>query len=175
MKIMLLSKNRGIPGTYGGPIQLGILLQDVKLTDHEIARASGFGLGDRNDEYVLSLRDEVWLTCLPKKGGEFPDHTGSFELGEAKALIMQSLDSGGRLMLKIAIEGANTADFVDLYNTIYARLGVRHEVIPIPRKRLDDISFVRGIRNDLRSLGKFLSCRWRALADAAKRRVYGTI
>jgi hypothetical protein len=171
MKVMMLSKSRGIPGTYGGPIQLGILLQDVKLSDHEIARASGYGLNDRNEEYVLSLRDELWVTCLPKKDGEYPDYTGSFELGEAKALIMQSLDSGGRKMLKISLEGANTADFIDLYNTIYARLGVSHEVIPTPQRRPEDISFIRGIRNDLRSLGKLLGNRWRLLQESAKRKI----
>lgn len=157
---MMIEKTRGNLGSYGGVVNLSLGLGSLKL--------SGYGDGT---EYILSLRDEVYVTCLPKKSVEYPDFTGSFQLGNARALIMQSLDNGGRRMLKISIEGTDTTDFVDLYNTIYGRLGVPHEVIPTPNRRLDDISFVRGVRNDLRSLGKFLTNRWRLLQEAAKRRM----
>lgn len=163
MKVMKLSKDHGIPGTYGGPLQLNLMLGDIKLK-HE----------NWPEEYILSLRDEVWVICLPRpENGDRPNYTGTFELGLAKASIIQSLDTGGRLMLKIAIESADVADFIDLFNTIYIRLGVPHEVIPTPKRRLEDISFIRGVRNDLRSFGKFLKNRWRLLQESAKLRVFG--
>ena len=156
MKIMRVSATCGSPC---GIVNLALLVDSVNL---------------EHGRYILSLRDGLWLTCLPQtEDGTWPNHIGTFELGQAKASIIESLDSGGRRMLKIAIEGADVADFIDLYNTIYARLGVPHEVIPTPKRRLEDISFIRGIRNDLRSFGKFLKNRWRLLQESAKRRIFG--
>jgi hypothetical protein len=159
MKVMMIEKTRGNLGSYGGVVNLSLGLGSLKL--------SGYGDGT---EYILSLRDELWVTCLPKKDGKYPDYTGSFQLGSARALLMHSLDNGGRNMVKISIEGTDTTDFVDLYNTVYARLGVPHEHIPTPTRRLEPPSFVRGIRNDLHELGEVLSNRWQLIKESMRSR-----
>ncbi|HVX90433.1 MAG TPA: hypothetical protein VHC20_02230 [Candidatus Paceibacterota bacterium] len=115
------------------------------------------------ERYVISLRDDLWVTTLPRSGdGLRPSYFKIFSLGEAKAVITESLDNGGRRTVQIAIESPNTVDFVALYKSVYEDwLGIPHEVIPLPKYRLQEPSFVRGIRNDLHDLWQFIQNRWR--------------
>lgn len=164
MKIMILDKRLGIPGTYGGAIQLGMLIGDIPLNDRDIAKTRGFGhSGERNSEYVISLRDELWVTTLPRSDNGFrPSYFKLFTLGEARATVSEVLDNGDRRAVKISIESPNSADFVSLYKSVYEDwLGIPHETIPVPSYRMQEPSFIRGIRNDLRDLRQYLKNRWR--------------
>ena len=118
---------------------------------------------DGRRAYVISLRDETWVTTLPHgDDGYRKSYFKLFTLGEAKAIVSEVLDSGGRRMVRVSIESPNSADFVSLYKSVYEDwLNIPHENIPLPKYRLQELSFVRGIRNDLRDLGQFVVNRWR--------------
>lgn len=155
MKIMLLDKQRGVPGTYGGAIQLGMLVSDILLNDLDIAKTTGFGhSGEKNSEYIISLRDEVFVGHLPRSESGFrQSYYKMFTLGEAKATVAE----GPNRTLQISIESPTTSDFFSLRKIVYEDwLGIPHEVIPVPTYRMQELSFIRGIRNDLRDLCRFL-------------------
>ncbi len=113
--VMLLRKKDGLPGTYGGKIQLGLLMRDIEL--HR-----------GGEDYILSLRDEVYRTGNHRDDSVF----GSYTLGQATARVSQTLDSGGRIKVAIAIEGADARDFEDMCTQVYAMLGFKQQSMVRP-------------------------------------------
>ena len=115
---------------------------------------------DGKRHYVISLRDELWVITLPDENGYRKSYFKMFALGEAKAIITEALDNGSRRTVQVAIESPNIVDFVALYKSVYQDwLGIPQEVIPVPKYRMQEPSFIRGIRNDLRDLCQFLKNR----------------
>ena len=145
MKLLLVAAASGAPA---GSISLNLLTDDIVL----------------REDYILSLRDEIYLTCLPRKEGQaHSNHFGSFTLGKARALIVQTIDAGGHTLLKISIESSDLRDFTALHHKVYSeKLGIPHEDFPRPTHRMEELSFVRGIRNDLAQLKRYLADAVRA-------------
>ena len=116
------------------------------------------------DGYIISLRDEHLAHLLPSPEGGRPDsYTKTFVFGEAIAIITQAMDSpeSGRRIVKVTIESHNVSDFAAIFMHVYRDwLHIPHEEIPVPKYRLQELSFVRGIRNDLRDLRKFCASLW---------------
>ncbi len=148
MKILTINASTGIPH---GPVVCNLLLDSVDL---------------EGGKYILSLRDEMYLHSIPKPILEQTGVVGTFSMGRAKARVTETLDNGSRRMYRIAIEGSDVSDFIDLYDAIYARIGIPFEQLPIPKRHFEDLSFVRGLRNDLRSLRQFIANRWRMLRES---------
>lgn len=119
---------------------------------------------DYLDGHVISLWDEHWVALLPvEPDSRRKSYMKTFALGEARAVVSEGLDTpvAGRRVVRISIESPNTTDFAALYNHIYRDwLGIPHEDIPVPERRFQEPSFVRGIRNDLRDLRQFFKNRW---------------
>ncbi len=157
MKILRLSR---ICGSTCGTLDLWSVLNDSLPTEHLAA-------------HVISLRDEMWVTTLPRlpEDAYRKSYFKMFTLGEAKANVSEALDTPGRRVVKIAIESPNTADFVALYKSVYQDwLGIPHEVIPLPTYRLQEPSFIRGIRNDWREFWQFLKSHWQQLRSTILRK-----
>lgn len=152
MKILRLSDTCGSPC---GGIDLWTVLNGTLPEDY-LDR-------DGKRAYVISLRDDVFITGLPRPtDGYRQSYTKMFTLGEAKAIVAEGIVNGGTRAAHISIESPNGSDFASLYKSVYEDwLGIPHETIPVPSYRMQEPSFIRGIQNDLRDLVRFLKNRWR--------------
>ena len=134
MKIMRISARCGSPC---GTVNLSQLVEDVDL---------------EGGKYVLSLRENVILadeeTAKAKRK--------RFTLGKAKARVH---GIGAFTAVGIEVESTDVQDFIDLYDAVCEHLGIEHEQLPRPKYRLDDLSFVRGLRNDFSSLRRYFANR----------------
>ena len=147
MKILRLAKDSGCPS--GIQQQLNLLVDGVDLEE---------------EKYILSLRDEMRVSNLPKgaKTNDLGAFAKSFALSQAKALVTEGTNDSGYRIVRVTIESPNTCDFAALYQHVYRIwLGIPHEDIPLPKYRLQEPSFIRGIHNDLRDLWQFLKNCWR--------------
>ncbi len=132
MKILRISARCGSPC---GTVNLSELVDNIDL---------------ENGKYVLSLRNCV---ALPD-GTKVENLAKRFSLGRAKAAIEIS---AARSAVNILVESAEVQDFLDLYDAVCRHLGIEHEHLSRPKHRLDDLSFVRGLRNDLSSLRRYVA------------------
>jgi hypothetical protein len=87
-----------------------------------------------------------------------------FSLGKAKAYVREG---AARTFVGIQVESPNVQDFIDLYEAVCTYLEVEHKHLPRPKDRLDDMSFVSGLRNDLQALCRYIASRLRLRGKAA--------
>jgi len=132
MKIIRISARCGSPC---GAVNLSQLVDGIDL---------------ENGKYVLSLRDSVLFADEETANAKHK----RFTLGKAKARVHAI---GGFTAVGIEVESADIQDFIDLYEAVCLHLGIEHEQLPRPKHRLDDLSFVRGLRNDFRTLRRYLA------------------
>ncbi len=132
MKIIRISARCGSPC---GAVNLSQLVDSIDL---------------ENGKYVLSLRDNVGLADEETAKAKHK----RFTLGKAKARIH---GIGAFTVVGIEVESTDVQDFIDLYEAVCLHLGIEHEQLPRPKYRLDDLSFVRGLRNDLTSLRRYFA------------------
>jgi len=118
-------------------------------------------------EYDISLQDDIPECTLPE-GKSCSDYNYTITLGKAEAMLKCCKTERGGLYVRVAIQSSNTHDFIDLFREVYSRLGVSHEVIPTPKRRLVEPSFIKGIKNDLRNLNQICRNRWQILIEKLK-------
>jgi len=136
MKIIRISARCGSPC---GAVNLSQLVDGIDL---------------ENGRYVLSLRDSVVLPDNAK----IEDLIKRFSLGKAKAAVEFSAATSA---VNVSVESSEVQDFIDLYDAVCEHLGIESEHLPRPKQRLEDLSFIRGLRNDIAALRRYLGNRLR--------------
>ncbi len=111
------------------------------------------GIDLLDGKYILSMRERIILADEETANAK----SKIFSLGKATGRVRPV----GGAVVELIVESPDTQDYIDLYDAVCSYVGIEHEHLPRPKHRLDDLSFVRGIRNDLLALRRMIASRLR--------------
>jgi hypothetical protein len=112
------------------------------------------GVDLENGKYILSMHDSFDFDTVQDAKAKLK----RFTLGKAKANVYLIGLAGA---VGIKVESSDNQDFIDLYEAVCDHLDIEHEELPRPKHRLEDLSFVRSLRNDLQVLRRNIASRLR--------------
>jgi hypothetical protein len=144
MTILMLNAKDGKTGLHGGKMLLTMKLADIDLKPKGVA-------------HILSLQDEFDVNV------NYCNEVGIYICGHAHARIERAGGGshGKPCRMSLRVESSDAEDFIHLTFKMYEKLGIVYSDLPRPKYRLDDLSLVRGLRNDLRSLRRYIASKLR--------------